>query len=790
MQSAVQLRNHVVVQVLLKLPAAAALPASSMEALIASLMQRTRRGRLLGEFDTYPDARTLQALCECTAAQQLQPQAVLRLALPALQQMLHFMVLELMTWLPAAQQLDGPAVQQLLETLVDSYEVPDHNELDVNPRPVQWQLRTYELLENLLDLPGAQQLQLHEVTERVLLPAVQTCASDLVARICIRIQLDVTSLEKLLHAALQQGDLVAAVARCDDAPAAAQQLSACSIQSLLEAVLRRKFERRVQMLQNLTGAPPYWNITARQGVAQKLLALPAAQQLPAAAVAALLEAAVEWLLEPVVQQLCALPAAKELDQLQLLKLTQRATQLLMDQAVNMLANTLGSHPAAAQISAEQVAEVLADAMRLRLSEGALIPLDSLLAGIKPPMSSATYMKLLQLAEQQQCLNSVQRLLKMQLAKGIQPAMLLQLVAGAAHELSIGALEVLCKLQAAAQLTAVAILPLLAAAAVEADDGNSPAVIRLLACLPTAADISVEAAQALIAAALQHRLADNAASVCEWLSGANQISAAGVAELLHASFVVNEMGIVNQLCALEGARAIDCGELLQLLQHALRLRHICAVNALLQLPGAEGLSGAVVEDLLLQCVQLRWPKADGRIDPAEEAQAIASRLTAVCKLDVAALLRLLQAAVAHRDVLFLPQLVQQSAAGMIAAADVAALLEAAVRRGDGQLATHLCQLGGAQGLEPDSLQPLLRAALSFTRDSQGYNPQWFCDSPLCDAELNVAVVLLQLPGARRLTGECLQALLQVTITTGHGEHPHDGMRSPAAAALAELLSQSG
>jgi hypothetical protein len=88
-----------------------------------------------------------------------------------------------------------------------------------------------------------------------------------------------------------------------------------------------------------------------------------------------------------------------------------------------------------------------------------------------------------------------------------------------------------------------------------------------------------------------------------------------------------------------------------------------------------------------------------------------------------------------------------------------------------------------------LQPLLRAALSFTRNSQGYNPQWFFDSPLCNAELDVAVVLLQLPGARRLTVECLQALLQVTISTGHGEHPHDGMRSPAAAALTELLSQS-
>jgi hypothetical protein len=131
-----------------------------------------------------------------------------------------------------------------------------------------------------------------------------------------------------------------------------------------------------------------------------------------------LEAAVEWLLEPIVQQLCALPAAKELEQLQLLKLTQRAMQLRMDKAVNALANILARQPAAAQISAERVAEVLADAMRLRLSEDALIPLDSLLAGLKPPVSSATYMKLLQLAEQHQCLNSVQRLLKMQLAKQI------------------------------------------------------------------------------------------------------------------------------------------------------------------------------------------------------------------------------------------------------------------------------------------------------------------------------------------------------------------------------------
>jgi anti-anti-sigma regulatory factor len=776
-----------VLQRLLELPAAAALPASSMEALIASQIQRIRRGHALESWD--PEGRTIQVLCGCTAAQRLQPQAVQRLAAAALQQMLHFVAGALLTCLPAAQQLDRAVVQQLLEALVGSHEVPHYDELNENPPPMHWQRQTYGLLQVLLHLPGAGQLQPHKVAERVLLPALQLRALDLLSRLCSKVQLDVPSLENLLHAALQLRDFEATAALMD--VAAAQQLSASSIQSCLEAVLGRKGGGRVQMLRTLSH--PDWIIKERKDVAQKLLTLPAAQQLPAAAVAALLEAAVELLLEPVVQKLFALPAAREVEPSQLLKLMQRAMQLRMDKVVNTLANTLARQPAAAaaaaQINAEQVAGVLADAMRLRLSEVALLPLVDLLAGFKPPVSRATYMSLLQLAEKQQCVDSIQLLLQMQHAEKIQPGMLLQLMAGAVHELSFGALDALRELPAAAKLTAAAILPLLKAAAVQADSGE---VVRILACLPTAGDMSGEAAQAVVAAALQHRLADNAEGICEWLHSVEHISAAGVAELLHASLVVNEMGIVHELCATLGANLIDADELLQLLQHAIRLRHIRAVNALLELPGAEGLTAAAAKVLLLQCVQSRWQVTGDRwLNPAKEAQATVSRLTAVCKLDAAALLRLLQAAVAHRDALFLPQLVQQQpAAGKIAVADVAALLEAAVKRGDGQLAKHLCQLAGAKALEPDALQPLLRTALSFKLDSQFYNPHWqLYDTSLCDSQSDAAVVLLQLPGARRLSVACVQALLQVTAAFSHGEHPHSGMRSPAAAALAELLPQS-
>jgi hypothetical protein len=752
---------------LLKLPAAAALPASSMEALILSNIQRTRRGHVLQAWEA--EGRTVHALCACPAVQQLQPQAVLRLALAALQQMLHFVAGSLLAALPAAQQLDSAAMQQLLEAVVASHEVPDYDELNENPQPTAWQLETYGLVRHILRLPRAEQLQPHIVAQRVLLPALQMRALDLVSHICGSVQLDVASLESLLRTAVQMRDFEAAAALFD--AAATQQLGASSIQSLSEAVLGSKCGGRVQMLRTL--AHPDWFITARQGVAQKLLALPAAQQLPTAAVAKLLDAAVELLLEPVVQKLFALPAAKELQPSQLLKLMQRATQLRMDKAVNTLANTLARQSAAAQIDAEQVAEVLADAMRLRLSEVALLPLDNLLAGIKPPVSRAAYMSLLQLAEQQQCLHSMQRLLGMQHAKRIQPAMLLQLMAGAVHELSVGALDALRELPAAAKLTAAEVLPLLKAAAIQADSGE---LVRLLACLPGAGDIGGEEAQAVVAAALQQRLADNAEGICEWMHSVSKISAAGVAELLHASFVAQEMGIVYELCALEGAKALDTDEVLQLLQHALSQRHIRAVKELLELRGAEGLAAAAAEALLLQCVQLRWPQADRWLDPAEVAHAIVRRLTAVCKLDATALLRLLQAAVAHRDASFLPQLVQQPAAGQIAAADVAALLEAGVQYGDGQMVKHLCQLAGAKALEPDALQPLLHTVLSFRCDVRG-------------SESQAAVVLLQLPGARRLSKECVQELLRVTAAASHGDYGRIGMRSPAAAVLSDLLLQS-
>jgi hypothetical protein len=175
MQAAMQLQNHEIVQKLALLPCAEAIAAGSMEDLIMALLQRTRRGHIL--HDTDDEAHTLKHLCALPAADQLQPHALQRLVLAAVEMLLHYMTHQLLLALrPAAQQLDGPAVQQLLAAVVASHEVPGYDELDEQPQPQQWQLHTYELGELILDMPGAEQLQPEGLVQRVLQPALQMVA--------------------------------------------------------------------------------------------------------------------------------------------------------------------------------------------------------------------------------------------------------------------------------------------------------------------------------------------------------------------------------------------------------------------------------------------------------------------------------------------------------------------------------------------------------------------------------------------------------------------------------------
>jgi hypothetical protein len=226
--------------------------------------------------------------------------------------------------------------------------------------------------------------------------------------------------------------------------------------------------------------------------------------------------------------------------------------------------------------------------------------------------------------------------------------------------------------------------------------------------------------------------------------------------------------VEELVALDGAKHIEAEELLGLLQHALDLRQMQSVGRLLQLPSTAEFRAADVEALLLRCVQLEWPLRSDWYDPEANATCIVSSLGTVQKLDAAALLRLLQAAVAHGDKLVLPLLVQQPMAANIAAADVAALLEAAVLRNDVRLVQQLCQLAGAQVLEASALLQLLQAAVSCRRVS-------------FDGVSDTGFFLLQLPGARQLSADSLQALLLVASGVRW-----QGMRSATAVALEGLL----
>jgi hypothetical protein len=367
---------------------------------------------------------------------------------------------------------------------------------------------TYELVDKVLGLPGAEQLQSQDVMQHVLQLALDISAGDLVSRICRKVQLDAAALSALLPLALQLRSLDAAAALCE-APAA-KELPTASISACLEAVLGRACGSTVLQLGAQSRRPdPNWQIAARQAVAQQLLALPAAQGLPADAVAVLLDAAIGLLLEPLALDVCVLPAAEELQAEQLLAAMQRAVQHHLSKAVGRLVK----QPAAAQICPEQLSGVMAEALELRLAPDAIVPLDSLLALQWPSMCNETYMGLLQLADQQQCLQWIPQLLKMQLADSIPAALLQQLLAGAVQAQVVAGVAALCAVPAAATMTAAVILPLLQVATVQSNNGG---IVRMLASLPGAAAISSEAAQALVAAALQRRLAVNAEKLLRWL----------------------------------------------------------------------------------------------------------------------------------------------------------------------------------------------------------------------------------------------------------------------------------
>jgi hypothetical protein len=128
MQSALQLQSHAVLHRLCKLPGAAAIASSNIEALLMSHIQRIRRGHAVLAID---DSKgTLMHLCYLPAAKQLQPRTVQELVLTALRLRLHRIASLLLFLLPAAQQLDGPAVLQMLTAVVVNHDVAGCMELD------------------------------------------------------------------------------------------------------------------------------------------------------------------------------------------------------------------------------------------------------------------------------------------------------------------------------------------------------------------------------------------------------------------------------------------------------------------------------------------------------------------------------------------------------------------------------------------------------------------------------------------------------------------------------------
>ncbi|KAF8064598.1 rnaseh2b [Scenedesmus sp. PABB004] len=785
---------------LARLPGVQALPAARVAALLARVLQgrgNERRGDCLRLLLDLPGAAdlTVSALLPVLEAAVMaadQTSACVLLAAPAaaalgpatIESLLRCVVLQSpgVNWLPPANPLD---------------EEGDGAPADGEP----------PLLAALLALPRAAQLVPASVAERVLAPAVQLRAAQLLPTLAARLPLDAGVLAPVIESCLADSTNMPDLASTLAASPAAEALPTATVARFMHAAIAAGNEPAVSALAGLPGAAGVGGGDVagllRRAMAEQLeravgalAGLPGAAALQPEVLGELLATAIDYGLDDAASALlrcaAAIGGAPPRGALELLI---RACEMHMADAVcsGIWSALVGpsleaaqapgaqaeaaqpgvAQPEAAQAEAAQAPEAAqAEAAQARKQKGALEgggqqdvaqqqqqQQRDQEAGGQPPAgggSAAQLERLLAAAERHHYLGALSGLLSLPFAEaligaGRVEAMLAQAVR-LHHE---SAVEALVRLPAAAQL-GPAVVERLVVAALRVGCGS---MLEELLGLPGAAGLGADALERLLLAAIRAEFADAVDTLLWRLEpAAAELPAERVEALVLAALQQLDTSSVESLADAGGghgaapapapARALPPAAVSRLLGVAVSLRLPDGVALLAGLPAAAGVPHDALRDHALRAIETGCGDALRLLELLPDAA-----------LPPAALAELLRAALSAGPAAFasVDNLARRPAAAALEPAALAALLGLALEKGlPNALLRALLDLPATAALAPGEVERLLRDALR--RAAAEYD-----GTPGDDEHATAA--LAALPGAAGISTAAATELVQLAGGAG-------------------------
>lgn len=293
--------------------------------------------------------------------------------------------------------------------------------------------------------------------------------------------------------------------------------------------------------------------------------------------------------------MCSLSAGRQLGSAAVANLLQTALQQGQQGCVDRLLEFL----AAAQLSADMVAQLLHALLKCSLAEPTRVATQLCGLVAAQHLSSTTAEQLLHAAIKQNggshhsaC---VEPLVGLPAAGELSSDSALLLALAAVQHKSVGCYRWLSMLPGVGQLDSAA----LELAIEEALDEESGEGTAFLCDLPGAAQLSTDAVARLLSLALErnHSLYQRLVT----LPAAQQLSTNMVVQLVQAAMKQRNSWVVERLCRLPAADGFSTSVSAQLLQEAVQL-HCDCVTCLCRLPGVEQLSCNVLAQLLLGALQ--------------------------------------------------------------------------------------------------------------------------------------------------------------------------------------------
>lgn len=762
LQTALQLcpgRSNTIEE-LISLPQAANISSSCAEQLLHTLVVLESKW----VYNSHPLDPPYNPLLACLAVQQLGADALLRLVLTALQQQEYKLALDMLLGLPAAQQLTAEAMLQILAAGVSRQ--PGGSESEDRGLAA--------VVEQLLQLPGAAALQPSVMMERLMQPLMmQRSRVELLASLCGWSGLDVALAKVLCSDAINAFSMTALTAisgRC----AAVKNLDTDSIVEFLQRILAADYISKLALCE----------AKLLEVVVLQLMQLPAAKHIAADVLAELLLKAVKQRLHLAVLLLCRCDATsdsssqQQLTAAQLAPALELAVQLQLDSTkpdfcVNELRLMfqyveltsviviLASLPAAKQLHPSLLLELLEAALHSRLAAAVVRTLSELLAAAGIPLDMLQ--RVLQLAEQYRCPQVAATLMEHQKQSGqeVSCGQLLPLLRMAVQQADGDAVASLLHSHCLQQLDVNETLELMCTALQQ----ESKLSFYALCNLEAMQHISVDAVSNLLQIAMQHRQYGAVYVIFEKFPSAKDIDGSTMVHLFLAALQLQRRSTFRPLLFSSASYNMGASGLQQVLDAAVGCKKLDVAHDLwLYHSAARDLSNEYKERFLLSCIQMQRPavkkydSSDSSSDdePDEELTNDSKGLSALFKatkayqsLDAGSISRLLQAAVAYGDnqaVMLLVGLAE--AANQIGPTCVYELLECATRQREQVVVEHLRQLAGAQQLDANHVEQLVRiAVLQFTSHTAS-------ECTCC-----MAIVFLDLPGANGLSEPVLQELIQ-------------------------------